>query len=85
MTLIISKIMVFEKQHRPTSKWTVFQKIIHYVRLFRRYMTIRRFTRWPVFHWFGRYFTATLAEAGKRLVFWKSVPEAGIFKINNLP
>jgi len=33
----------------------------------------------------GPYFTANSAEAGKRPVFWKSVPEAGIVKINNLP
>jgi len=33
----------------------------------------------------GRYFTANLAEAGKRPVFWKSVPEAGMLKINELP
>jgi len=32
----------------------------------------------------GRYFTAKLAEAGKRPVFRKSVPKAGILKINNL-
>jgi len=31
------------------------------------------------------YFTANWAEAGKRPVFWKSVPEAGNLKINNLP
>jgi len=37
---------------------------------------------WPVFHRPGRYFTPNLAEAGKRLVFWKSVPEADILKIN---
>ena len=30
-------------------------------------------------------FTANLAEAGKRLFFFKSVPEAGILKINNFP
>ena len=39
---------------------------------------------WPVFHRPGRYFSANLAEAGKRPVFWKSVPEAGNLKINNL-
>jgi len=40
----------------------------------------------------GRYFTGLagilqliLAEAGKRPVFGKSVPDAGIVKINNLP
>jgi len=33
----------------------------------------------------GRYFTSTLEEAGKRPVFWKSVPETGIVNINNLP
>jgi len=32
----------------------------------------------------GRYFTANLAEAGKRPVFSKSVPKAGILKISNL-
>jgi len=32
----------------------------------------------------GKYFTANLAEAGKKAVFWKSVPEAGIVKINAL-
>jgi len=32
----------------------------------------------------GRYFTANLAEAGNKPVFWKSVPEAGILKINGL-
>jgi len=31
----------------------------------------------------GRYFTAKLVEAGERPVFRKSVPEAGILKINN--
>jgi len=31
----------------------------------------------------GRYFTANSAEAGKRPVFWKSVPEAIILKMNN--
>jgi len=30
----------------------------------------------------GRYFTSNLAEGGKSSVFWKSVPEAGIY---NLP
>jgi len=29
-----------------------------------------RVARWPVFHRPGPYFTANLAEAGKRLVFW---------------
>jgi len=43
-----------------------------------------RVARWPVFHRPGRYFIAKLAEAGKRPVFRKSVPEAGIVKINNL-
>ena len=33
----------------------------------------------------GRYFIANLVEAGKRTVFWKSVLESGISKINNLP
>jgi len=33
----------------------------------------------------GRYFTSNLADAGKRPVLWKSVPEAGIVNINNLP
>jgi len=31
-----------------------------------------------------RYFIANLAEAGKKLVFSKSVHETGILKINNL-
>jgi len=31
-----------------------------------------------------RYFTAKLAEAGKRPVFRKSVPQADVLKINNL-
>jgi len=44
-----------------------------------------RVVRWPVFHRPGRYFTANLAEAGEKTVFWKSVPEAGILKINNFP
>jgi len=44
-----------------------------------------RVARWPVLHRPGRYFTADLAEAGKKTVFWKPVPEAGILKINNLP
>jgi len=43
-----------------------------------------RVARWPIFHRPGRYFTANLAEAGKRPAFWKSVPKAGILKINNL-
>jgi len=34
--------------------------------------------RWPVFHRPGQYITANLAEAGKRPVFWKLVPEDGI-------
>ena len=32
----------------------------------------------------ARYFAANLEEAGKKPVFWKSVPEAGILKINVL-
>jgi len=44
-----------------------------------------RVVRWPVFHRPCRYFTANLAEAGKRPVSRKSVSEAGIVKINNLP
>jgi len=32
----------------------------------------------------GRYFTANWADAGTRLVFWKSVSEAGILKIDSL-
>jgi len=32
-------------------------------------LTVRRVARWPVFHRPGRYFTAKLAEAGKRPVF----------------
>ena len=43
-----------------------------------------RVARWPVFHRPGPYFTANLAEAGKKPVFPKPVPEAGILKINNL-
>jgi len=39
---------------------------------------------WPVSHLPRRYFTANLAKAGKKLVFWKSEPEAGILKINSL-
>jgi len=31
----------------------------------------------------GRYFTANFAEAGKRPVFYKPVPEASILKVNN--
>jgi len=42
-----------------------------------------RVARWLVFHRPGRYFTANIAEAGKKLVFYKSVPEAGNLKINN--
>jgi len=30
----------------------------------------------------NRYFTTNLAEAGKSSLFWKSVPEGGILKIN---
>jgi len=33
----------------------------------------------------GRYVTSNLPGAVKRPVFWKSVPEAGIVNINNLP
>jgi len=44
----------------------------------------RRVARWPVFHWPGRYFTVDLAEAGRKPVFWKSVPEAGILKMKSL-
>ena len=44
-----------------------------------------RVARWPACHRPGRYFTANFAVAGNRLVFWKPEPEAGIFKINNLP
>ena len=32
----------------------------------------------------GRYFTANSTESGKKPVFWKSVPEVGISKINAL-
>jgi len=32
----------------------------------------------------GRYFAASLAEPGKKPVFSKPVPEAGILKANNL-
>jgi len=45
---------------------------------------VNRVARWPVFHRPGRHFTGKLAEAGKRPIFRKSVPEAGILKINNL-
>jgi len=31
-----------------------------------------------------QYFIANLVEVGKKPVFWKSVPEACILKINNL-
>jgi len=44
-----------------------------------------RVVRWPVFHRRCRYFTANLADAGERPVFLKSVSEAGIVKIDNLP
>jgi len=40
---------------------------------------------WPVFDRPYRYFTANLAEALKRPVFWKAVCEAGIAKRNHLP
>jgi len=33
------------------------------------FVSVRRVARWPVFHRPGRYFTADLAEAGKRPVF----------------
>jgi len=32
-----------------------------------------------------QYFIANLVEVGKKPVFWKSMPKAGILKINNLP
>ena len=32
-----------------------------------------------------QYFIANLVEVSKKPVFWKSTPEAGILKINNLP
>ena len=41
---------------------------------------VSRLTRWPVFHRPGRYFAANLAEAGKKPVFLKPVPEASIFE-----
>jgi len=47
-------------------------------------LCVSRVARWPVFHQPGRYFTANLAEAGKKPIFGKSVPEAGILKINAL-
>jgi len=37
---------------------------------------------WPIFNRPGRYFTAKLAVAGKRPVFSKFVPAAGILKMN---
>jgi len=40
-----------------------------------------RVVRRPVYHRSCRYFTANLAEAGKRPVFWKSASEAGSVKI----
>jgi len=32
-------------------------------------LQMHKVTRWPVFHRSGRYFTANLAEAGKKPVF----------------
>ena len=49
-----------------------------------RFSDVSRVARRPVFHRPSRYFTANLAEAGTKSVFWKSVPEAGILKINAL-
>jgi len=44
-----------------------------------------RAARWGVFHRPDRYFTGNLAEADKRPILWKSVPDAGVLKINPLP
>jgi len=45
-------------------------------------VAVTRVARWPVFHRPGRYFTANLAVAGKRPVFFKFLPAAGILKMN---
>jgi len=44
-----------------------------------------RVVGWPVLNRPCRYFTANFAEASKRPVFRKSVSEAGIVKIHNVP
>jgi len=43
---------------------------------------LNRVARWSVFHRPSRYFPASLAVAGKKPVFVKYVPAAGILKIN---